>query len=133
MIVNRTEDQQGPATLTIYFREEAKLHPKEVPQPPSSTNGVSKAPVPATGETAVTIDIKGVHSTEILTNFMQKTAAEPVKLTPQEEAEIEKLADLRRRGEIDRAENAKILAEEKREKARLAMALSEAAAIKAAI
>jgi len=131
MIVNRTLDSEGPATLTLYFRADGTPNPRETPQPPSSTTGASKAPAPVAGEKAVTIDVKGVHSTEILSKFIQKTSAVQVEPTRTELEEAEEIADLRRRGEIDRVENAKLLAAERREKARLALAQSEAAAIKA--
>lgn len=131
MIVNRTEKQEGPATLTLYFRADGKPNPRETPQPPSSTTGASKAPAPVAGEEAVTIDVKGIHSNEILSKFIEKTLAVPVEPTNAEREEAEEIAELRRRGEIDRVENAKELAAKKREKARLALAMSEAAAIKA--
>ncbi|KAK1827557.1 CI-B8 domain-containing protein [Podospora conica] len=132
MIVNRTPDSEGPATLTLYFREDGTPNPRETPQPPSSTTGASKAPAPVAGEKAVTIDIKGVYSTEILDKFIERTSAVPVQPTQAELEEAAEIAELRRRGEIDRAENAKLIAEKKREQARLKLAMSEAAAIKAA-
>src|SRR6478609_4155679 len=96
MIVNRTTDQDGPATLTIYFRADGTPNPRDLLQPPSSTTGESKAPAPAPGEKSVTIDIKGVHSTDILKDFVHKTSAVPVEPTQLEKQELEELADLKR-------------------------------------
>ena len=132
MIVNRTEDGEGPATLTLYIRADGTPNPSDTFQPTSSTKGASKAPAPVAGEKAVTIDVKGIHSTEILSKFIERTKAVPVQPSRAELDEAAEIAELRRRGEIDRVENAKLLAEKRREKARLAAAMSEAAAIKAA-
>ncbi|KAK5661490.1 hypothetical protein OQA88_11394 [Cercophora sp. LCS_1] len=130
MIVNRRPEPQGPATLTLYLRDGKATG--ELSQPSSSTEGLSKAPQPVEGEKAVVVDVKGLHSTEILEALMAKTSAVPVQPTPEEEAEMKDIEELRRRGEIDRQENRKKLEELRKEKARLAQAMSEAAAIKAA-
>jgi large subunit ribosomal protein MRP49 len=133
MIVNRSDDTEGPATLTLYFREGAAAPAKiEGTQIGSAADGTSKAPKPSEGERAVVIDIKGVHSSKILEELMSKTSATPVQMTPQEEMEKRELEDLRKRGEIDRKNMAKMNEERRKEKARIAQAMSEAAAIKAA-
>lgn len=130
MIVNRKPDPMGPATLTLYFREDKVT--ETLSQSNSSTQGLSKAPEPAEGEKTVVVDVKGLHSTEILDVLMRKTNAAPVQPTPEEEAEMKDIEDLRRRGEVDRQRNRRELEESRKEKARLAQAMSEAAAIKAA-
>jgi large subunit ribosomal protein MRP49 len=129
MIVNRVEDTEGPATLTLYFRDDgAKVEGTHLS---SSGDGTSKAPTPSEGERAVVLDIKGLRSEVILQEVMSKTSATNVSLTPQEEMELKELEDLRLRGEIDRKVTKKNNDERRREKARLAQAMSEAAAVKA--
>jgi large subunit ribosomal protein MRP49 len=131
MIVNRREDTEGPATLTLYFRD-AGAKNIEGTMIGSAADGSSKAPAPSEGDRAVVIDIKGLHSEKILEEFMSKTNATTVHPTVQEEMELFELQDLRKRGEIDRKETRKMNEEKRKEKARLAVAMSEAAAIKAA-
>ncbi|KAK3343795.1 CI-B8 domain-containing protein [Lasiosphaeria hispida] len=134
IIVNRLEILDGPAKMTIYFRDNQKSAPstQSTIQLNSSSTGTSPAPVPADGERTVVVDMKARHSTEILSDFLALTSAVPVKATPQEDIEMRELEDLKRRGEIDRAETRKTLEAERREKARLALAMNEAASIKAA-
>ena len=133
MIVNRTDDQEGPATLTLYFRDDGAPPAKgDLTQPSSTLDGTSKAPEPGPGERTVVMEVKGLHSDVILKEFMSQTNAVNVNLTPQEEIELEDLKELRRRGEVDRKITKKENEAIRREKARLALAMSEAAAVKAA-
>jgi large subunit ribosomal protein MRP49 len=133
MIVNRTTDQLGPATMTLYFRDDGApaAAKSELPQPSSSSTGHSKAPEPSEGERAVTIDMKNRLSEVILKDFMDMTGAVPVIPTPQEEAEMRDAAELKQRGEIDRERVRKMLEAERREAAMISQARSEAAALKA--
>ncbi|KAK0639336.1 CI-B8 domain-containing protein [Cercophora newfieldiana] len=131
MIVNRCDDTERPATLTLYFRDDGAPAKIEGTQLSSAADGTSTAPAPSQGERTVVLDIKGLHSEKILEEFMAKTSATNVQLTPQEEMELRELEDLRKRGEIDRKVTKKMIDEKKREKARLALAMSEAAANKA--
>lgn len=134
MIVNRTEDQAGPAKMTLYFRDgssDAATTPDD-PETVSSSEGVAKAPEPAQGERTVAIDMKASHSTNILKEFMEKTGAVPVAPTPQEEAEMRDAEELEKRGEVDRERMRRALEAERREAALIATARNEASAIKAA-
>ncbi|KAK0705012.1 CI-B8 domain-containing protein [Lasiosphaeris hirsuta] len=134
IIVNRLEILDGPAKMTIYFRDDKTSAPSTQSniQLNSSSTGTSPAPAPADGERTVVVDMKARHSTDILSEFLAITSAVPVKATPQEEMEMRELEDLKRKGEIDRTETRNALEAERREKARLALAMNEAASIKAA-
>lgn len=132
MVVNRSTNQEGPATLTLYFREPGAAFTSDIPQPSSSTEGSSKAPAPAEGERVVTIDMKNRLSDAILKEFIDKSGAVAVKPTPQDEIDLRNVEEWEAQGEVDgarvKARNELI----KREKRMLAAAHSEAAAIKAA-
>ena len=131
MIVNRTDVLDGPATLTLYFRDDGAPPVKaDITEVSSATDGSARAPPPREGEKTAVVDVKGLHSSEILAGLMEKTAAVQMHLTVKEEMELRDLQELRRRGEVDRKVNQKMQAELKREKARLAQAMSEAAAIR---
>jgi len=132
MIVNRHKDQSAPATLSIYFRKPGATITKGTPTPPSATDGSSKAPPPSEGESVVTIDMKNRHSDVILQEFLEKTKAQLLKPTPQDEQELLDAKQREEQGAIDRERNRKRLEEEKREKALMAAAQAEAAAIRAA-
>ncbi|KAK4038946.1 CI-B8 domain-containing protein [Parachaetomium inaequale] len=133
MVVNRSNNQEGPAMLTLYFREPGSAFTSDIPQPSSSTEGFAKAPVPAPGERVLTIDMKNRRSEAILKEFMDKSGAVAVKMTPQDEAKLREVEDLEATGAIDREKVAKMNAAAKREKQMIAQAHSEAAAIKAAL
>jgi large subunit ribosomal protein MRP49 len=133
MLVNRTHNQEGPATLTLYFREPGATLKSDVPQPSSSTEGLCKAPPAAEGERAVTIDMKNRRSEAILKEFMDKSGAVAVKPTPQDEMMMREVEEREAQGEIDRVRIRKMNDEAKREKEMLAQAHSEAAAIRAAV
>ncbi|KAK3985810.1 CI-B8 domain-containing protein [Cladorrhinum sp. PSN332] len=133
MIVNRTHDQTGPATLSIYFQEPGSTVQSDNAMPSSSTQGDAKAPPPAEGERVVTIDMKHRRSDMILQDFLAKTGAVPVKPTPQEETLMRDMEELEERGAVDRERVRKMIEHERRERALMAQAHSEAAAIKAAL
>ncbi|KAL2197244.1 CI-B8 domain-containing protein [Corynascus similis CBS 632.67] len=133
MVVNRSYDQSGPATLTLYFREPGATLPSDLPQPSSSTQGLAKAPAPAEGERALTIDMKNRRSEAILKEFMEKSGAVSVKMSPEDEAIMREVEERERIGAIDRERIRKLNEAAKREKQMIAQAHSEAAAIKAAL
>jgi len=144
MLVNRSKNQSGPAVMSIYFRQASSSDPAGSPviaalqntlplaqQPHSSTENEFPAPEPAEDETVVKIDMKHVKSDAILTEFLAKTGATPVKPTPDEEVEMRQVEEREERGTFDRAIMKKWL-DEKRHKERMhQLALKEAEAIKA--
>lgn len=138
MIVNRTTDQAGPATMTLYFRDGSKDADSAAAEEgaqseiASSADGFAKAPEPAQGERTVSINMKALHSSIILKEFMEKTGAVPVLPTPQEEAELRDAEELSKRGEVDRERVRKMLEAQRREAALVAQARNEAATLKAA-
>ncbi|KAI0850157.1 CI-B8 domain-containing protein [Daldinia vernicosa] len=144
MLVNRTSDQSAPAKMSIYFRQAAlgsdtpsalttKL--SELPlarQPHSSTSNEHPAPEPEEGERVVTIDMKNVHSDDILNEFLTKTGATLVHPTPDEQVEMRQLEELQEKAAVDRAIMKKYIDDVKREERILAIARQEADAIKMA-
>ncbi|KAL8716744.1 MAG: hypothetical protein Q9225_005950 [Loekoesia sp. 1 TL-2023] len=120
MTVNRSQDQAGPATLTIFY---TSLH-----DPASTTS--SSAPSSSTTQNAPTsnhtpfdqtktLNMKHKHESDILSELMDLTRATPVVATPEEEMELQKLADEEKRSAIDRARNAAYNEQKRQEKALL--------------
>ena len=143
MIVNRHNDNTIAPTLTIYLRDEdsharyddSTAGPDSKPSAASTLSsawdGSAKAPLPADNERTVTIEMRNQHSSVILKEFMEKTRAVPVFPTPQEQAELDDIEALRRRGDVDRETVRKMREAQKREQALMNQAKSEAAAFKA--
>ncbi|KAI2642250.1 CI-B8 domain-containing protein [Xylaria nigripes] len=144
MLVNRSTNQEGPATMSIYFRQadssadsasttEAVRNMLPLAQQPySSIKNEHPAPPPEEGERVVTIDMKNVHSDHILSEFLAKTGATVVKPTPDEQVEMRQVEERRERGALDRSIVKKFIEDKKSEERRLALARQEAEAIKAA-
>ncbi|KAL8768372.1 MAG: hypothetical protein Q9209_005406 [Squamulea sp. 1 TL-2023] len=117
MSVNRTQDQTGPATLTVFFAppSDAAINASS---PTSLSSTTHSAPTPPFERTA-TIDMKHRHETEILSELMTLTSATPVEPSPEEEAELQELAEEVRQGGLDRARNAAYVEQKRQEKALL--------------
>ncbi|EMR66447.1 putative 50s ribosomal protein mrp49 protein [Eutypa lata UCREL1] len=153
MLVNRSENQAGPATMSIYFRQSAAVAAAAgaaattqggktttaammatplAQQPHSSTTGECPAPAPGEGERVVTIDMKNRHSDAILEEFMEKTGATVMAPTPDEEVEMRQVEELTERAVFDRAIMKKYIDDKRREERMLAQARQEAEAIRLA-
>ncbi|RAL09639.1 mitochondrial 54S ribosomal protein mL61 [Aspergillus homomorphus CBS 101889] len=100
MTVRQTDDQEGPAALTVYFAQQA-----------SKTAGLlataelkdTHAPAPADNETAAALDVRGLGYSEIWTKVKKLTGAEEVPATAEELAELKELERLRAKAVEDRA------------------------------
>ncbi|KAI1279683.1 CI-B8 domain-containing protein [Xylaria sp. FL0933] len=144
MLVNRSNDQAGPATMSIYFRQNSPFSdpastaeavrnmPPLAQQPHSSTENEHPAPPPEEGESVITINMKHVHSDLILSEFLTKTNATVIHPTPDEEVEMRQVEERTERGAIDRAIVKKYVEDKRREERMAQLAKQEAEAIKAA-
>lgn len=149
MIINRSSNNAGPATLSIYFRQAAAAAAAPTPaagsaapkvnhitplaqQPRSSTTNECPAPPPAEGERVVTIEMKHQHSDAILQEFLAKTGAAVLRPSPDEENEMRQTEDLKERAAIDRSIMKKYIDDKRAEERLLARAREEAEAIRLA-
>lgn len=124
----QTSSSSDPATTAETVRDMLPLSQ----QPHSSIKNEHPAPPPEEGERVVTIDMKNVHSTAILSEFLAKTGATVVHATPDEEAELRQIEERKERGAIDRSIVLSFIENKRSEERRLALARQEAEAIKAA-
>ena len=134
MIVNRSQEQAGSATLTVYFRQSAGAVPAPDATPAHFTSTVSDSSVahePTQDERVVTINMKHQRSETILAAFLDKTGAVPVTPDPSEEAEMRELEHRTAIAEVDRERTRKLVTEARREAAMLAQARSDAVGAKA--
>ncbi|KAI1121677.1 CI-B8 domain-containing protein [Nemania abortiva] len=143
VLVNRSDDQAGPATMSIYFRQASSSDSPSITeavrsmlplaqQPHSSITNEHPAPPPEEGERVVTIDMKNVHSDTILNEFLAKTGATPVHPTPDEQMEMRQIEDRKETAAIDRSIMKNFIDNKRQEERMLALAKQEAEAIKAA-
>ncbi|KAL9590274.1 MAG: hypothetical protein Q9203_000947, partial [Teloschistes exilis] len=121
MTVNRSQDQAGPATLTIFY---ASPHDSSTSSPSSAAPSSSTTSITSTSdhtpfERAETISMKHRHESQILSDLLNLTKATPIVASPEEEAELQALADERKRSEADRARNAAYTEQKRQEKALL--------------
>lgn len=136
MIVNRSKSTEGPAIMSIYFRkpgvEPIKNTIPLAAQPHSSTENETPAWPPNDDERVETIEMKNVHSDNILEQFLAKTQATLVQPTPDEQVEIRQVKDLKERGEVDRAIRKAYVDNKRRQERLILEAKKEAEAIKLA-
>ncbi|KAL8957122.1 MAG: hypothetical protein Q9193_005523, partial [Seirophora villosa] len=120
MTVNRSIDQAGPATLTIFYappKDPVTAAPSSTPLSPAIQ---SKPSFSYTSfERTETINMKHKHELDILSQLMDLTKATPVAATPEEETELQQLAIQEERSAADRTRNAAHTEQRKQEKALL--------------
>ncbi|KAL8728759.1 MAG: hypothetical protein Q9166_005191 [cf. Caloplaca sp. 2 TL-2023] len=120
MTVNRTQNQAGQATLTVFYASPSDITSHTISSAPSSSTSPT---APTSDHTPFdrteTINMKHRHESEILSELLDLTKAVPVVATPEEEAEIQELADEERQAGIDRARNAAYIEQKRQEKALL--------------
>lgn len=119
MSVNRTQNQTGPATLTVFFASPSDPAPNAYSPAPSATTQKTPGSGHAPFERTITIEMKHRHESEILSELLNLTKASPVEPSPEQEAELEKLAEKERQGGLDRARNAAYTEQKRQEKALL--------------
>ncbi|KKK22932.1 50S ribosomal protein [Aspergillus ochraceoroseus] len=98
MTVKQTDNQDGPAVLTIYFSEKlsnaASLSPAKIED--------KFAPQPGETEKAAVMDVRNLTYKEIWAKVKMMTGAAEIAATAQEEAELKKLEQMRVQAEKDR-------------------------------
>jgi len=105
MTVKQTDEQDGPAALTVYFAEKigaraAEAHAADIQD--------KHAPAALSTERSIVIDAKGLDYTEIWKRVKNATVAEDLPATPEELAEIEKYNKMDERSKVDRTRVAAI-------------------------
>ncbi|KHO02026.1 uncharacterized protein MAM_01027 [Metarhizium album ARSEF 1941] len=106
--------------MTIYMRASSSgtstaAPAQETPQPASSRNNLSKRQPPGADERTVTIDMRGVHSADILERLLAETRATALQPTGADIAEIQKLEAMQKQASIDRERIRALRAEKKKE------------------
>jgi large subunit ribosomal protein MRP49 len=98
MTVKQTEEQEGPAALTIYFAEQAS----KAASLTAAKVEDKHAPAPESTEKTAVVDLKNLDYKEIWNKVKLMTGAQEVPATPEEEAELQKFEQLRQQSDKDR-------------------------------
>ncbi|CAL3972497.1 hypothetical protein PZA11_004398 [Diplocarpon coronariae] len=127
MTVNRTNDQAGPALMTIHFTS-AQAAATIKTEISSTTNAqTSSAPVPQSRagpptERTETINMKHRSQSEILDQLLALTKARVIRPTAEEIKMIQEIEKQKVRSEKDALLTAEVVAKRKREEAFMATA-----------
>jgi large subunit ribosomal protein MRP49 len=124
MTVSRTEDQEGPALMTVHFATPQDAT-TTLPEITSSADKNASTGPPTTAEAGPTtirvetINMKHRVDSEIVGELLKLTNARVVKPKPEELREIAELERLNAEAEQDQADQEKIYARQRRERAML--------------
>ena len=110
MTVDRTTDQKGGATMTVFF---ASVSHGESPAENTESS---------VNERVEVIDMKNKHESEILDGLMKVTRAVQVEPTEEEELELRQMEEERIKSEEDRSRMSAVTAQRMREKELIAQA-----------
>lgn len=131
MTVERTADQEGPASLTVFFASSTSAAPLNPAQSTSGDKTMSKDSAPV--ESTKSINMKHKHEDEILEELMSLTSGQVVRATPEEQALMKELEEQRKRSEADRVRQAGVLAAKKRQQEVLAAARASVGEVSGAL
>lgn len=98
MTVRQTEEQDGPAALTIYFAEQAS----NAASLTASQINDKHAPAPSDTEKSAVVDVKNLDYQQIWNKVKVMTGAKEIAATQEEAAELAKFEQMRVQGEKDR-------------------------------
>ncbi|KAI9038162.1 mitochondrial 54S ribosomal protein mL61 [Aspergillus affinis] len=98
MTVRRTDEQDGPAALTIYFAEQVS---KAASLTASQIND-KHAPALSETEKSAVLDVKDLDYKQIWNKVKTMTGAQEIAATAEEEAEVRKFEEMRQQGDKDR-------------------------------
>lgn len=100
MSVQQTQDQEGPAALTIYFAERVGSTATAIAGKKPVTDKL--APPPEDNEKTAVVDVKGLDFKEIWSRVKASTGAEELRASSEEEAEMKRLQELTEKASKDR-------------------------------
>ena len=111
MTVNRTSDQSGPATMTIFFL--SKNNPDLSTASSNNSTSIERVEV---------IDMKHKHESDILRELLKTTGAEEIKTTEEEKFQLQEIEEEKARSDQDRIRSRNDLEAKRREAQLLAQA-----------
>lgn len=136
MTINRTDDQEGPALMTIHFTTASEAANTKPPISTTASQELSVAPVApptreAQTERIVQINMKHRHESEILSALMAATKAKALEPTAEEKELMRTLEEARKLSETDSKRSKAVNEKRRAQEAVLAQARGELAAARA--
>ncbi|KAJ5190363.1 uncharacterized protein N7498_009348 [Penicillium cinerascens] len=116
MTVRQTEEQEGPAALTIYFAERVGSTANAIAGKNQITD--KHAPAPEASERTAVVDVKNLTWEEIWSRVQASTGAEEVPATAEDQAEQKKLQAISEKAVKDR-ERIQAMRQAKRDQERM--------------
>ncbi|KAJ5125355.1 hypothetical protein N7476_010302 [Penicillium atrosanguineum] len=116
MTVQQTEDQAGPAALTIYFAERVSSTASAVAGKTQVTD--KHAPAPEASEKTAVVDLKNLTWEEIWSRVQASTGAEDVPVSEADQEEAKKLKAISEKAVGDR-ERIKAMRQAKKDQERM--------------
>lgn len=123
MSVRQTQEQEGPAALTVYFADKIS---KAASKSAAKNVDDKHAPSPAEGEKSAVVDLKNLAHADIWKKVLTVTGAEEVQASEEDAQELKTLEELRVQSEKDRARVATLRQKKKDHERMLADARGEA-------
>lgn len=127
MSVRQTQEQDGPAALTVYFADKIS---KAASKSAAKNLDDKHAPPVADGEKAAIVDLKNLAHADIWKKVMMVTGASEVKPSEEDAEELKTLEELRVQSEKDRERVASLRQKKKDHERMLAEARGEADRLK---
>ncbi|CAK3982000.1 Hypothetical predicted protein [Lecanosticta acicola] len=121
MTVDNQAEQDEPATMSIYFSRNPESQTQAQAQAQAETQSEAE-------ERVERINMKGYTNSEILDALVNLTKAQPIEPTPQDQEELARLEEQRKRSEVDSLLSQQVRAKVKREKELLQQARGDMAA-----
>lgn len=113
MTVDNSAEQADPATMSIYYA--------------NNTDNAQSESESSENQRVEKINMKGYTNSEILDAFVKVTKAFPVEPTPEDQEELQKLEEQRKRSEEDSKLSQQVRAKVKREQELLRQARGDLA------
>lgn len=117
MTINRTSNQEGPSTLTVFFAP--CLNSTEATASSVSSSSPDASPALDLSKRVEIIDMKHKREGEILSRLLEVTSGRPYETSPEEHAELREIEDYRRSSQTDRKAQARLNEVKRQEKALL--------------
>jgi large subunit ribosomal protein MRP49 len=125
MTVNRSADQAGPSTMSIFLASTASKSSKTTPTGTSADT--TSTPLLASADEVLTIDMKHKSEEDILSEFLEVTGAKTVKPKPEEIEALKLLEEQKEKSGRDSERSKAVRAQWKKEQAMLAAARGDLA------
>ncbi|KZF19978.1 50S ribosomal protein-like protein Mrp49 [Xylona heveae TC161] len=126
MTINRTHNQSGSATMTIFFADSSKDGSPPTAATSTTTSGLPSDHIPF--DRTETVEMKHRHESQILSELVKLTKARKIEATAEEKEQLKQVQEDRRQSEKSSQRAAVINAQRKQKEEMLRQARAAAEA-----